>query len=128
MAEQAAGPDGRRMLSTSRVVFPVIAAAAPMAAMVGHDVDLVLLAQLIVMDLRSRETGAHRSELRELKRSDRPDLRGGVQYVDSPRHVSYVEIHAYTAYLAGLRDRFGWPDLDENSYAARRTDAVPALS
>src|SRR5215472_903411 len=33
---QASPPEGRRMLSTSRVVFLVIAAAAPMAAMVGN--------------------------------------------------------------------------------------------
>jgi amino acid transporter len=83
------------------------------------------MAQLIVMDIRSRETGRHRDEIAALKRDDHPDLRGGVQYVDSPRHSAYVEIHAYTGYLAGLRDRFGWPDLDEDSYAELRTDAVP---
>jgi hypothetical protein len=83
------------------------------------------MARLIIMDIRARETGVHRAELQELKRTDQPDLRGGVRYIDSPRHVSYVEIHAYTAYLAGLRDRFDWPDLDESSYSALRTDAVP---
>jgi amino acid transporter len=86
------------------------------------------MAQLIVMDIRARETGEHRAELQELKRTDQPDLRGGVRYIDSPRHVSYVEIHAYTAYLAGLRDRFGWPDLDEGSYSSLRTDAVPVTA
>ncbi len=85
------------------------------------------MARLIVMDIRARETGEHRAEWRELKRADHPDLRGGVAYVDSPRHVSYVEVHAYQAYLAGLRDRFGWPDLDEDSYAALRTDAPPGV-
>jgi amino acid transporter len=84
------------------------------------------MAQLVIMDLRGRETGTHREELQELKRTDHPDLRGGVRYVDSARHVSYVEIHAYQACLARLRDRFGWPDLDESSYRALRTDAVPA--
>jgi len=105
------------MLSTSRVVFLVIAAAAPMAAMVGN-VPLALFDR----------NGEHRAQLQELKRTDQPDLRGGVRCIDSPRHVSYVEIHAYTAYLAGLRDRFGWPDLDESSYSALRTDAVPVTA
>jgi amino acid transporter len=86
------------------------------------------MAQLVIMDLRARETGAHREQLQELKRTDHPDLRGGVQYVDSARHVSYVEIHAYQACLARLRDRFGWPDLDESSYSALRTDAVRAAA
>ncbi len=74
------------------------------------------MAQLIVMDIRARETGVHRAELRALKASDRPDLRGGIAYIDSPRHANYVESHAYGSYLAELRDRFGWPDLSDEFY------------
>lgn len=74
------------------------------------------MAQLIVMDIRARETGVHREELLALKQADRPDLRGGISYIDSPRHANYVESHAYQAYLAELRDRFNWPDLDDSSF------------
>ena len=71
---------------------------------------------LIVMDIRARETGEHRAELRDRKTNDRPDLRGGIAYIDSPRHANYVESHTYQAYLADLRDRLGWPDLDHSYY------------
>ena len=82
--------------------------------------------QLVVMDIRARETGIHQQELRELKRTDHPDLRGGVAYLDSPRHANYVETHTYQAYLASLRDRFDWPDPDEISYPApSRQPALP---
>ena len=58
----------------------------------------------------------HRDELLELKSADRPDLSGGIDYIDSPRHANYVESHAYQEYLAELRDRFEWPDIDEDTY------------
>ena len=74
------------------------------------------MAQLIMIDINARETGVHKEELTELKRTDTPDLRGGVQYVDSARHTNYVERTTYMAYLAKLRDRFSWFDIDEHTY------------
>lgn len=89
------------------------------------------MAQLIVMDIRARETGVHRSDLLALKASDQPDLRGGIEYIDSPRHANYVESHAYQNCLAELRDRFSWPDLDHQYYdsvrPAARRDGQPTL-
>ena len=78
------------------------------------------MAQLVAMDIRARETGIHRGELDALKANDHPDLRGGINYIDSPRHANYVESHAYQTYLAELRDRFGWFDVDERTYDAQR--------
>jgi amino acid transporter len=75
------------------------------------------MAQLVMIDIDARETGKRKSELEELKRNDTPDLRGGMTYVDSPRHANYVERGTYLNYLAAFRERFGWPDLDESSYA-----------
>jgi hypothetical protein len=75
------------------------------------------MAQLILMDIHARETGRHKAELTELKRTDHPDLRGGIQYVDSPRHANYVERTTYIDHLASLRERFGWYDLDDETYA-----------
>ncbi|MCD0452892.1 amino acid permease [Actinocorallia sp. API 0066] len=84
------------------------------------------MAQLIVMDIRARETGEHRAELRERKAEDFPDLRGGIAYIDSPRHANYVEAHTYQRYLAELRDRFGWPDPDHTYYDDVRPPARAA--
>lgn len=74
------------------------------------------MAQLVVMDIRARETGEHLDELRRRKAEDHPDLRGGINYVDSPRHANYVETHAYQSYLAELRGEFGWPALSDSYY------------
>jgi hypothetical protein len=75
------------------------------------------MAQLVVMDIRARETGTHKADLARLKSDDTPDLSGGMRYLDSPRHASYVNSQAYQAYLAELRDRFDWPDVTETTYA-----------
>lgn len=74
------------------------------------------MAQMIVIDIRARATGEHYQELMELKRNDDPDLAGGHKYVDSPRHTNYIEVATYLNYLAILRDRFDWPDVDEETY------------
>lgn len=87
------------------------------------------MAQMVVIDIRARETGVHRAEIRALKETDQPDLRGGIAYIDSPRHASYVNIDTYVSYLADLRDRFDWADFDEQTYQAlRRLDVstIPA--
>jgi hypothetical protein len=84
------------------------------------------MAQLIVMDIRARETGARKADLDQLKRDDLPDLSGGMRYLDSPRHANYVNSHTYQAYLAELRDRFDWPDTTDLTYAAMFASATPA--
>jgi cation diffusion facilitator CzcD-associated flavoprotein CzcO len=83
------------------------------------------MAQLVVIDIRARETGVHRHELVELKQTDLPDLSGGVAYLDSPRHASYVDNDTYVRYLADLRDRFEWADLDEQTYEPLRRAPDP---
>lgn len=74
------------------------------------------MAQMVVIDIRARATGLHRDELLELKKKDNPDLAGGHKYIDSPRHTNYIEVDTYLNYLAILRDRFDWPDVDEDTY------------
>ncbi len=82
------------------------------------------MAQLVLMDVHAHATGERLDELRDLRRNDRPQLRGGMTYVDSRRHAAYVEAATYQRHLGVLRDRFGWPSLDEHSYDALRE--VPA--
>ncbi|MFJ3307318.1 hypothetical protein ACIPSA_30295 [Streptomyces sp. NPDC086549] len=81
------------------------------------------MAQLIMIDINARETGVRNDELARLKRTDAPDLRGGVNYVGGPQHTNYVERSTYTAYLAQIRDRFGWRDVDDHTYNDLRADA-----
>jgi amino acid transporter len=84
------------------------------------------MAHMIVADMHARETGAHWDLLRSLRREAHPDLRGGIPYVDSPRHADYVETHAYQAALAELRDTLGWPAPSAASYPRPSTVDEPA--
>ena len=74
------------------------------------------MAQMVVMAIRARATGVHDAALRELRQSDDPDLTGGHQYVNSPRHTNYIDVETYRDYLAKLRDRFDWPDVTDDFY------------
>jgi hypothetical protein len=78
------------------------------------------MAQLVAIDLAA--TGAAKQRFAELKASHHPDLRGGMEYLDSPRHANYVETHTHQHVLAEVRDSFGWPPLDDGYFAAARRD------
>jgi len=80
------------------------------------------MAQLIAFDIAA--TGETRRRLTELKRTDQPDVRGGMHYIDTPRHANYVETHTYQHVLAGLRDTFGLPALDDRSHDRLRRGAA----
>ena len=43
-----------------------------------------------------------------LKKNDRPNLSGGIQYVDSARHATYVKKSVFKKYSDKLMRRFGW--------------------
>jgi len=42
---------------------------------------------------------------------DKPDLSGGIKFVETDRTKGYIEIHAYTKYIDKLRAKMGWPEL-----------------
>jgi hypothetical protein len=48
------------------------------------------------------------AELHELKKSDRPNLSGGIEYVDSARHATYVKKSVFKKYSDRLMRRFDW--------------------
>ena len=79
------------------------------------------MAQLVAGDIKATITGENKQRLRELKARHRPDLRGGMHYIDSPRHANYVEVHTYMDILAKLRRELGWPDVDDSFYDSLRT-------
>ncbi len=82
------------------------------------------MAQLVAGDIKATITGENKQRIRELKANHRPNLRGDMHYIDSPRHASYVEVHTYMDVLAEFRRELGWPEVDDSSYDSLR--AVPA--
>ena len=51
---------------------------------------------------------ARAERLRQRKRDSRPDLGGGVRYVNSSRHATYVKRWAYQRHCDALFREFGW--------------------
>lgn len=82
------------------------------------------MAQLIAFDIAA--TGETKQGFTALKRSHDPDLRGGMTYIDSPRHVNYVETHTFQHVLGEIRDMFGIPPLTDHTDDPLRAEA-PAL-
>ncbi|MFC8384404.1 flavin-containing monooxygenase [Nocardia sp. NPDC057272] len=74
------------------------------------------MAQLIALDISLE--GDRKEQFRELKRTHFPDLRGGMNYIDSPRHANYVETYTYQEALAKVRDQFGVEPVSER-YTSR---------
>ena len=50
--------------------------------------------------------------------TDRPDLSGGIRFLDTPRHRHYVDSHAFKRHLVRVADRAGWPRLRPGLLAA----------
>jgi cation diffusion facilitator CzcD-associated flavoprotein CzcO len=67
------------------------------------------IADMMCNFIRDQDERPERAaELRALKRVDRPDLSGGVPYVSSARHATYVKRSEYRRYCARLMKRMGW--------------------
>lgn len=80
------------------------------------------MAQMILMDIRMRETGEHFEEWSEMKKSDSPDLSGGHEYIESNRHTNYIDVTTYREYLSHLVDHFGFTTVDETTYLDMKQD------
>ena len=48
------------------------------------------------------------AKFHELKKNDRPNLSGGIQYVDSARHATYVKKSVFKTYSDKLMRKFRW--------------------
>ncbi|MGH8238537.1 MAG: NAD(P)/FAD-dependent oxidoreductase, partial [Steroidobacteraceae bacterium] len=86
------------------------------------------MAQMVAMDAHIRQTGVALAEWSRIKAAHRPNLRGAMSYVDSPRHVSYVEVDTYRRVLAEIREQFGWPDPGPRTYDSLRRSGTPSHS
>lgn len=75
------------------------------------------MADLIARTIMARaKGGAGAAQLDRLIATDKPDLTGGIKFVGSARHATYVEIDAYRKHMGKLRKRFGWPGLDDGCF------------
>jgi hypothetical protein len=54
---------------------------------------------------------------------DQPDLTGGIHFVASDRHATYVEIDTYRKHMSRIRKRFGWPELTDGCFESSRSAA-----
>ncbi|MDY7106399.1 MAG: NAD(P)-binding domain-containing protein [Actinomycetota bacterium] len=73
------------------------------------------MAQLVADVFALDDGDVRRRRFDELRRTHRPDLRGGHHYVDSARHANYVEAETYEKVLADVREQAGlgaWREWD----------------
>jgi hypothetical protein len=67
------------------------------------------MARAAIVDLTLRELGGPEwSNWHNTKQTERPDLRGGKRFIDTPEHDLMVDDHAYRALLNDLCDRYGY--------------------
>ena len=85
------------------------------------------MAGLVTMDAYLEECGgADLYRWLAMKAADDPDLRGGVGYLDSPRHVNYVEVETFRRAISDRKAMFGWPDPGNATYETLRRDRSAA--
>ncbi|MEQ8281965.1 MAG: hypothetical protein RH863_04385 [Parvibaculum sp.] len=84
------------------------------------------MADLIVRTIMARAKGD--AALDKLIATDRPDLSGGIKFVGSDRHATYVEIDAYRKQMTRLRKRFGWPALQDGCFDTLRVSGARAAA
>ena len=76
------------------------------------------IAQMAAMDAYIAQSGEGLAPWRTMKAGHRPDLRGSIAYIDSPRHANYVNADVYRRILSEIREQFGWVDSDHGTYDA----------
>lgn len=57
--------------------------------------------------------------------ADDPDLSGGIRFLGTARHATYVDARTYRRYLAKVRRRMGWQDLERGMFDALRPGGRP---
>jgi hypothetical protein len=82
------------------------------------------IAGLVTMDAYIRQTGDGLERWRETKADHRPNLRGRMNYLDSPRHANYVEVATYRRVISEAKAAYGWPDPTPDTYGALRGAAL----
>lgn len=87
------------------------------------------MADLVARVIAARHEGGRAAErVNRIIATDAPDLSGGIGFVGSDRHATYVENGAYRAHIARLRRRLGWPSLTPGMFEALRARESGASS
>jgi len=82
-------------------------------------------ARTAIVDITLRELGgADWQAWHAAKRGDRPDLRGGRTFVNSPRTTLLVDDHAYSALLGDICERYGYAPPTPDWTPVRTLDAT----
>ena len=77
------------------------------------------MADFTVRTIKARSSGSTDGQAMDtLIERDKPDLTGGIHFVASDRHATYVEISAYRKHMARLRKRLRWPELSPGCFDA----------
>lgn len=67
------------------------------------------MAQWLVQAIATRAAGGSaRQRLEALIQGPPPDVSGGIRFVNSPRHVAYVDSVSYRSQLGAVRRHMGW--------------------
>lgn len=83
------------------------------------------MADLIARTITVRAKGGDKAaKLDRFFATDRPNLTGGIKFVGSSRHATYVEIDAYRKQMGRIRKRFGWDDLADGCFDKLRVVLV----
>lgn len=87
------------------------------------------MADLITQAIIERaKGGAAKQQVDQTISQDRPDLTGGIKFVASDRHATYVEIDAYRKHMSKLRKKLGWADVKDGSFERLRVSARRAAA
>lgn len=61
----------------------------------------------------------------DMIKTDRPDLSGGVHYLNSARHANYINKDSYKQYLERVWKNMGWPGVSADTFKDSTSDASP---
>ncbi len=87
--------------------------------------DFDRLAHIITQVVLDRDRRPEKArQFRRLVEGKPPDLSGGIKFLTSPRHVSYVNHDSFRAYLAKLHNTMDWPKLEPGCFNAILRAAV----
>ena len=80
------------------------------------------MADILARAISARAGGGSAArDVDELVATDRTDLTGGIHFVGTDRHATYVDAIAYAKHLHRVRRRLGWPELASHCFDRLRS-------